>query len=243
MIGRIIFSAASLLTVTTAHAQSARSVGAEAATDERRRGLSWSEGRASVSGDAAIVLGAIELDARVASLRGAVRHDGADAVADLGAAFVTDTGPVQLRARAIGHVFAGARSAMNYGEFGGDARYALGPAELTLGVLYAPPQDAIGGSNLYLTGLAVVGIPATPFTVIGGIGRSSGMVDDVVRADRLRPGGTYTDWRVGVEHVTGPMTLALDFVGTDLADNRPTRAIGDRRHSGDRVLARARIAF
>lgn len=243
MIGRIVLSAASLLPVAAAHAQSSPSVGVEATIDERRRGISWSEGRASVSGDIAARLGAIEFDARVAALRGSVRHDGADAVADLGAAFVTDAGPVRLRARTIGHVFAGARSAMNYGEVGGDARYTFGPAELTAGALYAPPQDAIGGSNLYLSGFVVVGIPATPFTVIGGVGRSSGAVDNSVRADRLRPGGTYTDWRMGIEHVTGPMILALEYVGTDLADGRPISAIGDRRHSGDRVLARARIGF
>lgn len=243
MIGRIMLSAASLLPVAAAHAQSMPSVGAEATIDERRRGLSWSEGRASVSGDVAITVGSVELDARVAALRGSVRHDGADAVADLGAAFVTDAGPFQLRARAIGHVFAGARSAMNYGEFGGDARYTLGPVELTAAALYAPPQDAIGGSNLYLSGLAVVGIPATPFTVVGGVGRSSGSVDDVIRADRLRPGGSYTDWRLGVEHVTGPLTLAFDYVGTDLAEGRAVRTIGDRGNSGDRVLARARVAF
>lgn len=243
MIGRILLSAASLLPVAAAHAQSLPSAGVEATIDERRRGLSWSEGRASVSGDLAVTLGAIELDARVAALRGSVRHDGADAVADLGAAFVTGVGPFQLRARAIGHVFAGAASGMDYGEIGGDARYTLGPIELTAGALYAPPQDAIGGSNLYLSGLAVVGIPATPFTVVGGVGRSSGTVDDPARADRLRPGGTYTDWRLGVEHTTGPLTLALDYVGTDLNADRPARAIGDRGNSGDRVLARARVAF
>lgn len=243
MIGRILLSAASLLPVAAAHAQSSPSVGVEATIDERRRGISWSEGRASVSGDIAVTLGQVELNARVAALRGSPRHDGADAVADLGAAFVTDAGPFQLRARAIGHVFAGARSAMNYGEFGGDARYTLGPVELTAGALYAPPQDAIGGSNLYLSALAVVGIPATPFTVVGGVGRSSGTVDDSARADRLRPGGTYTDWRVGVEHVTGPLTLALDYVGTDLNEGRVVAPIGDLRHSGDRILGRVRFAF
>ncbi|PXA93753.1 hypothetical protein DMC47_21685 [Nostoc sp. 3335mG] len=243
MIGRILWSVASLLPVAAAQGQSLPTGGVEATIDERRRGLSWSEGRASVSGDLAVTLGSVELDARVAALRGSVRHDGADAVADLGAAFVTDAGPFRLRARAIGHVFAGAGSAMNYGEVGGDARYTLGPVELTAGALYAPPQDAIGGSNLYLSGLLVVGIPATPFTLVGGVGRSSGSVDNAARADRLRPGGAYTDWRVGVEHVTGPLTLAIDYVGTDLAEGRLVGAIGDRRNSGDRVIARARLAF
>nr|WP_277923823.1 TorF family putative porin [Sphingomonas hankookensis] len=243
MIGRIVFGAISLLVTTAAQAQSLPTVGVEATIDERRRGLSWSEGRASVSGDAALTLGVIEIDARVAALRDSVRHDGAGAVADLGAAIVTDAGSVQLRGRAIGHVFAGAARGMDYAEFGGDARYSLGPVELTAGALYAPPQRAIGGSNLYLSAQAVAGIPATPFTLVGGVGRSSGAVDDAARADRLRPGGTYTDWRLGVEHTTGPLTLALDYVGTDLNDDRAVSAIGDRRHSGDRILGRVRFAF
>lgn len=243
MIARGLMGVASLLASVAAYAQSLPSVGIEATTDERRRGLGWSEGDVSVSGDIAATLGAVELDARVSALRGSVRHDGADAVADLGAAFVTDAGPFRLRARGIGHVFGGAGSDMDYGEFGGDARYTLGPAELTVGALYAPPQRAIGGSNLYLSAQAVAGIPATPFTVVGGIGRSSGAVDDVVRADRLRPGGTYTDWRIGVEHVTGPLTLAVDYVGTDLNDDRVVSAIGDRRNSGDRILGRVRFGF
>ncbi len=243
MIARGMMAVASLLGTAAAQAQSLPSVGVEATTDERRRGLSWSEGDASVSGDIAATLGSIELDARVSALRGSVRHDGADAVADLGAAFVTDAGPFRLRLRGIGHVFAGAGSDMNYGEVGGDARYALGPAELTVGALYAPSQRAIGGSNLYLSAQAVAGIPATPFTLVGGVGRSSGAVDNPVMADRLQPGGTYTDWRIGVEHVTGPLTLAVDYVGTDLSDDRPVAMIGDRRNSGDRVLARARFAF
>lgn len=243
MIGRIGWGVASLLVTAAAQAQSLPSVGVEATTDERRRGLSWSEGKASISGDAALTLGMIELDARVSALRGSVRHDGADAVADLGAAIVTDVGPFQLRGRAIGHVFAGAEQGMDYAEFGGDARYTLGPVELTAGALYAPPQRAIGGSNLYLSAQAVAGIPITPFTLVGGIGRSSGAVDDALRADRLRPGGTYVDWRLGVEHTTGPLTLALDYVGTDLNDDRGVTSIGDRPHSGDRILGRARFAF
>lgn len=243
MIGRIGLGVASLLVTAATQAQSLPSAGVEVTTDERRRGLSWSEGRASLSGDAALTLGAVELDARVAALRGSVRQDGADAVADLGAAVGGDVGPFALRARAIGHVFAGAERRMDYAEFGGDARYTLGPVELTAGALYAPPQRAIGGSNLYLLAQGVAAIPMTPFTLVGSIGRSSGVVDDVARADRLRPGGTYVDWRLGVEHVTGPLTLALDYVGTDLNDDRIVAAVGDRRHSGDRILGRARFAF
>ncbi len=228
---------------TAAHAQSLPSVGVEATNDERRRGLSWSEGRASLSGDAAIDIGAIGLDARVAALRDSVRHGGAEAVADLTVSARTTLGPLDVRALATGHVFAGATGPADYGEVGVEARYTLGPAEAMLSASYAPPQRAIGGSNLYLAARATAGIPATPFTVIAGVGHSSGAVDDPVRANRLRPGGNYSDWRLGVDHVTGPLTLGIDYIGTDLNDDALVPAIGDRRHSGDALIARARLAL
>ncbi|MEP9400927.1 TorF family putative porin [Sphingomonas silueang] len=243
MILRSVSVAVLSLLGSVAHAQSLPQVGVEATSDERRRGLSWSGGRASISGDVAATLGGIDLDARVAALRESDRQYGADAVADIGAAFGQSLGPVELRALAIGHVFAGAMTRADYGEVGVEARYTLGPVEASAGATWAPPQRAIGGSNLYLSARAVAGIPATPFTLVASIGRSSGTVDDPVRANRLRPGGAYSDWRLGVDHVTGPLTLGVDYVGTDLRDDAVVPVVGDRRHSGDAVLARARLSF
>ncbi len=243
MSGRAMILAALSLIGGAAQAQSLPDAGVEVTNDERRRGLSWSEGRASLSGDAAVTLGGIDLDARVAALRESDRHFGADAVADIGAAVGRSLGPVELRALAIGHVFAGADARADYGEVGVEARYTLGPVEASAGATWAPPQRAIGGSNLYLSAKAVAGIPATPFTLVASVGRSSGSVDDPVRASRLRPGGTYSDWRLGVDHVTGPLTLGVDYVGTDLRDDAVMPPVGDRRHSGDALVARARLSF
>jgi hypothetical protein len=218
-------------------------IGIEATTDERRRGLGWSGGRASASADALLTIGPVDASARIAATRGAARHGGADAVIDLGVGTGWDVGALRLRATAIGHLFTGARGGMDYVEATGSASYALGPLQVAGGAAFAPSQDAIGGSNLHLFADADAGIPGTPFTLVAGIGHSSGHVDDPVRAQRLRPGGDYTNWRLGVEHRQGPLTLALDYTGTDVARADTFGPFADARHAGDRILGRVRFGL
>ena len=238
--------AAALVALTAAMpaaAQVSLGAGVDAATDERRRGLGWSGGDASIGADVQARTGIFEARARVSALRGSVRHGGADAVTDLQIAAGWDFGPIRARAKAVQHLFSGTTGKTDYAEAGVDASYSLGPAQVSAGAWWAPDQAAIGGSNLYLYATGNVGIPATPLTLVGAIGRSSGHVDDPQRAARLRPAGRYTDWQVGVEHVTGPLTLALDYVGTDVDEDAVVSAFGDRRNSGDKILARARLSF
>lgn len=234
---------AAVLAAVPATAQRLPMVGVEAATDENRRGLSWTGGRATVSADAMLPLGGFEASARIAGLRGSARHAGADAVADLDLSTDRTLGPVTLRVRATGHLFAGAGRWMDYGEVGAEARYGLGPLLATAGARYAPGQSAIGGDNLYLFATAAAGIPATPFTLSAAIGHSTGDTDDPLRAARLRPAGSYIDWRLSAEHVTGPVTLAIDYVGNDIDRRRASSPYADPGHIGDRLVARARLSF
>jgi len=224
-------------------AQTRPSVGVEAASDEVRRGLSWSGGRAAVSADAAATLGPVDALARVATTRGSARHGGADAAVDLTLGTGTDWGAFQLRATATGHLFAGARGDMDYVEAGGSGTVSYGPARLTAGASYAPAQDAIGGSNLFVYAAADAGIPGTPLTVSAEIGHSSGQVDDQLRAQRLRPGGDYANWRLGIERRRGPLTLALDYLGTDIDRRNAIGPFADARHAGERIVARVRFAL
>lgn len=209
----------------------------EIATEENRRGVSWSEGRAAISADLALGAGPVEGTARVVSLRDAGLHGGADAVIDLGLSATQDVGPFAVTGQGIMHLFTGAFGKQDYAEAGLTAAYTLGPVRVTGGGLYAPEQDAIGGSNLYLFAGADAGVPATPFTIYGHIGRSSGEVDDTLRANRLRPGGRYHDWRLGVDHVTGPLAVSLEYVGTDIPEEAA------RNDHDDRLVARARFSF
>lgn len=217
--------------------------GVAVATDERRRGLSWSGGRAVVAGEASATIGALTGAARVTSLRGSTRADGADAVADLSLTGGVDAGGVRFEAGGVAHLFGGAARRMDYGELTLAARYAFGPAQFEAGIDYAPDQAAIGGDNAYLHAGANAGIPGTPWTVLGAVGRSFGGTSTDPRADRLRPGGDYDDWRIGVEHVRGPLVLGLTYTGTDLSDDRFPGRLADRANSGDRLTASARLRF
>lgn len=234
--------AVAMVSGAAAHAQDL-SGGVEVATDESRRGLSWSEGRVAASADALVVLGMVEASARIVSTRDSVRHAGADAVADLELAAVVDTGAFRLRGHVTGHLFTGARERMDYVELGGRASYTLGPLQLGAGAVYAPDQRAIGGDNLYLFASANAGIPRTPLSASASIGRSTGGTDDPIRAARLRPLGTYSDWKLGLEFNQFPFTLGIDYVGTDFARRTSSSPYADLGNSGDRVMGRVRLSF
>ncbi len=224
-------------------AQRTPSITVEAGSDEARRGLSWSGGRAAVSGDVQASIGPIDGSVRVVTLRDSARHAGADAVIDLALSTGWDLGAVRVRVEGMSHLFAGARGQMDYHEIGASAGYGIGPLYATVGTTIAPSQRAIGGSNVYVYAAANAGIPGTPFTVLTRIGRSSGSVDDPDRARRLRPGGTYVDWRLGIERRRGALTLGVDYIGTDIDRRGPSSRFADLRHSGDRLVGRAQFTF
>lgn len=239
----ILLSVVTGAIATPAVAQNARTVIVEAMTDEERRGLSWTEGRAALAGDILVPLGPLDASARAVTTRGSARHDGADAVVDLAIGTGWDLGAVRIRADAIRHAFAGARGNMDYVEASLSASYSYGPLYGTLGVVGAPSQKAIGGSNVYVFAKANAGIPGTPFTVLAEVGHSSGSVRDADRAERLRPGGDYSNWRLGLEHRRDRLTVGLDYVGTDVSRTRDAGRFADLRHAGDRIIGRAQLSF
>ncbi|TKW75011.1 MAG: hypothetical protein DI610_05020 [Staphylococcus hominis] len=240
-VGRAVAAAMLLCGGAPAWAQ-AIGGGVDVATDENRRGLSWSDGRVSPSADLFATLGGFEASARVASLRGSARHGGADAVGDLSVGHRWMLGPVNLRAQGIAHLFAGADGRQDFVEGGVDADYAIGPLQLGAGGLVAPAQRAVGGTNWHLFASAAAAVPGTPVTVNAGVGRTSGP-DDRARADRLRPGGDYTNWRLGAEYNQLRWSLALDYIGSDVDMSR-IGPLGDRwDDASDRLVARARLSF
>ena len=218
----------------------------EASTDERRRGISWSDGR--IAPAASVRLGlpsGLDLGVRVTGTREDARHGGADAVVDVTGGYGIELiSGLRVDGFLTGHLFSGAAGRMDYVEGGVGASYALGPAEVGVDARYAPAQSAIGGDNLWLGARARVGIPMTPFTILGSMGRSSGSVDDPLRAARLRPGGSYSDWSLGVDHILGPLTLGVAYSGTDIDRDRLVESpYGAGRHAGDKVTARVAVTF
>jgi len=229
----VLAGSASLLAAAPALAQDGPSLTLEAASDERRRGLSWSDGAAVLRAQASVpVTGEVSLDATAVTLRGSPRHGGADAAIDLRAGYVHQIGGWRLSAEAGYHLFPGA-SNHGYAELGAGAGFLLGPASIDLFARYAPDQSAIGGDNLYIAAMAALAVPGTPFTVSGHAGRSSGSVDDPLRAARLRPGGRYRDHGVALDYRKDRWSAALRY-----ADST-----ADAPHSGATVILSAGVSF
>lgn len=206
-----------------------------ATTDERRHGLSWSDGRPTI-GAAATFLPAdtLRIEGDAIAARGATRLGGADAAIGLAALFGHDAGGIRIEAGGRANLFPGGRGALDHAEAVVRADWTIGPARLRASADYAPRQRALGGSLLHLRAGATVGVIGTPWTLSGAIGRTSGDTTDPARSARLRPDATYLDWRLGAERAVGPLTVAVDYVGTDLRG---------ARHGGDTVLLRVSAGF
>lgn len=218
---------------TLAQSMAGASLSLEASSDERRRSISWSNGNPVLSAElAATVADAVTVRAGATSLWGRNRHGDADAVVDLGAAYEHRLGGWTLSIQGDYHLFPGA-SGQGYGEIGANAAFLLGPASLDLFARYAPDQDNIGGDNLYIGTSAAIAIPATPFTLSGHVGRSSGGTDDPARAARLRPDGRYWDHGVALDWYRGRWNAGLRYANSSIDDDGSPA----RRNTGARLIA------
>lgn len=214
----------------------------EAETDHRERGLSWSDGKPSVGASADVPLTydlSLGLDAL--ALRDRARHGGAKALVRVAPRYTLRSGGWDLTAGLRGNVFLG-RSGTSYGEVTGDVSRTLGPAQMTMGVAYAPPQAAIGGSNLYVDATLSASIPGTPMTLYGGLGHSSGSTRDDPRAARLRPGGDYLDHHFGAEYARDRLAVGVRYSGTSIGRNELDLASRwTDRHVGSRIVGYVRF--
>jgi hypothetical protein len=239
LIARVL--AAAVLIAAGAPAAAA-SLGVEASTDLRRRGLSWSNGSPAIEAWASVpVTGGLSVEGGAATLRNSARHGGADLLAEAALRYTVQRGAFSWWADAQGLGFVGA-SGQNYGQLRSGAALGIGPVQLSGIASWAPPQAAIGGSNVYLGGSVNLGIPLTPLTLRASAGHSTGSDDGSGRANRLRPGGDYSDFRVDADYVLGPVTLGASLVSTSIDDDADVpRRFAD--HAGTRVLLRAGVAF
>ncbi|GLK46775.1 MULTISPECIES: TorF family putative porin [Novosphingobium] len=227
------------LVFSDAHAQSAGStLSFEAETDHRDRGLSSSGGKAALGASASVPLTYdLGIDFDAVTLRDAARHGGADLGLTVAPRYTLRSGGWDFSAGLRGNVFVG-HSGTSYGELTGEVARTLGPAQLVLGAAFAPSQDAIGGSNLYLDAQLSASIPGTPVTLYGGVGHTSGSSNGDPRALRLRPGGDYLDHHVGAEYTDSNYALGLRYSGTSIGKDEvdPLTRWTDR-HYGARVMA------
>ncbi|MEE4450689.1 TorF family putative porin [Novosphingobium resinovorum] len=223
-------------------AQPAPSFLLEVETDHRERGLSGSSGKPALAASVSIPVSYdLALDVGAVSLRDSARHGGADIGIAVAPRYTLRHGGWDFTAGVRAQVFVG-RAGTSYAEITGEVARTLGPAQLVVGAAFAPAQDAIGGSNLYLDAQLSAGIPGTPITIYGGLGHTSGSSRGDARAARLRPGGDYLDHHVGAEYAEGKIAVGLRYSGTSIgADEVDPLSPWTDRHHGGRIMGYLRF--
>ncbi len=120
-------------------------------------------------------------------------------------------------------------------ELYGSVAFALGPAETTVGINYAPDQDGLGGTdNFYMYGDLSVGIPNTPVTLSAHLGYTDGAL-----SPELLGGGTKNhglDWALGAAFaITENLSVGATYTGVQA----PTV----KNVTNDAVVATLSISF
>ncbi len=98
----------------------------------------------------------------------------------------------------------------DYVEFYSSVGAALGPAEVTLGVAYAPDQDSLGGTdNFYIYTDLGVGIPDSPISINGHLGYTDGFLT-------FTNNSKAWDWSIGVDVALGDtLSVGAAYVGAE----------------------------
>lgn len=111
--------------------------------------------------------------------------------------------------------------------------FALGPAEATLGIAYAPEQESLGDDdNLYLYTDLGVGIPNTPVSLAAHLGYTDGFLT-------FTDDGNAFDWSLGAELALGEtLSVGAAYVGAE-GDYLP----GDYRFTDDAFVVTLGASF
>jgi uncharacterized protein (TIGR02001 family) len=98
----------------------------------------------------------------------------------------------------------------DYIEFYTSVGAALGPAEVSVGIAYAPEQDSLGGTdNFYIYADAGVGIPNTPITISGHAGYTDGFLT-------FTEDSKAWDWSVGADlALSENISVGVAYVGAE----------------------------
>lgn len=153
---------------------------------------------------------------------------GAHAEVDLSAGYAAElAGGVELDGTLIYYAYPGDRD-LDYLEAIATASTTLGPVTPSLGLAYAPAQNALRNEsgnkddNLYLFGGLELPLAKTPFTFNAGAGYERGPFD-------YTAGGGKWDWRLGASASLSAFTLGLAYTGSDanVPDERGRNLAGD----------------
>ncbi len=98
----------------------------------------------------------------------------------------------------------------DYIEFYSSIGVNVGPADLTVGVAYAPDQDSLGNTdNFYIYTDLGVGIPGTPIALAGHVGYTDGFLTYTTNSKAF-------DWSIGAEVALGDIvTVGAAYIGVE----------------------------
>ncbi|MGB3166463.1 MAG: TorF family putative porin [Alteraurantiacibacter sp.] len=188
-------------------------------SDYRFRGVSLSDGEFAIQGGIDLSLPAgIYVGAWASSLDEDTVGYGSTEL-DIYAGWGAEFGNISTDIGVIAYLYPNAGDGLDltpeedqfdYFEAYASGSFALGPAEATLGVAYAPEQDSLGGDdNLYLYTDLGVGIPGTPVTVSLHLGFTDGFLT-------FTEDGEALDYSVGLEAaIAGPVSIGVAYVGVE----------------------------
>ncbi|PEQ13857.1 hypothetical protein B2G71_06015 [Novosphingobium sp. PC22D] len=247
---KTILAAASALAVAclasvAAHAQTEVpgpiTVSAEVAlvSDYRFRGVSYTDEEMAIQGG--IEIGhesGFYGGAWASNLSGWGTFAGANMELDLYAGYSTEiSSGVSVDVGATYFMYPGGLDTTDFVEFYGSVSGSLGPAEVTLGMAYAPAQEALGKwyfdgaaaaagvyddpgdkeDNLYVYLDAGAAIPDTPISLNAHVGYSNGNDGLGPQGTSVAPTGEYLDWSIGADLALGPVTLGAKYIDTDIS--------------------------
>jgi uncharacterized protein (TIGR02001 family) len=208
-------------------------------SDYRFRGVSQSDEELAVQGGFTIAHeSGVYLATWGSNLAGWGTFGGANMELDLVAGYKRTFDDITLDIGATWYMYPGGFDNTDFIEPYVKLSGAMGPANLTVGLAYAPKQQALGAyyfngtsaangvyddegdknDNLYLWVDGSSGIPNTPVTVKGHIGFSKGNDGLGPFATSVAPTGEYIDWLVGADLVipNTPLTVGVAYVDTDI---------------------------
>lgn len=234
-----------MLAATSAHAQDdakpftvSGTVGL--VTDYRFRGVSQSDEHLAIQGGITV---SHESGLYVATwgsnLAGWGTFGGANMELDLVAGFKKEVVPgVTVDVGATWYMYPGGYNNTDFIEPYVKLSGSLGPLSTTLGVAYAPKQEALGpaylssddiaanfpnptqpgakSDNLYVYGDIAGAIPNTPVTLKAHLGHSNGNRGLGVFGTSVSPTGDYWDWSAGADLALGPVVLGIAYVDTNI---------------------------
>lgn len=215
-------------------------------SDYRLRGVSQSDEALAIQGGVTVSHeSGLYAGAWMSSLAGWGTFAGCNCELDLIAGYKADLGSAAIDFGVTAYLYPSGLPKTTFFEPFVKVSGAAGPANLLLGIAYAPKQEALGrwsndgansqdalaglapydnpgakDDNLYIWGDVSGSIPDTPVTLKAHLGYSEGNPGLGYNGTSVAPTGKYVDWLLGADvTIPGtPLTVSLAYVDTNISD-------------------------